>query len=32
VDVTQRLKDAGRLLGIAVLQHIIITPYGYATL
>ena len=32
VDVTRRLKEAGRLLGISVLQHIIITPYGYATL
>ncbi len=31
-DVTQRLKDAGQLLGISLLQHIIITKYGYATL
>ena len=31
-EVTQRLKHAGRLLGISVLVHIIITPYGYATL
>ena len=31
-DVTQRLKEAGRLLGISVLEHIIITEYGYATL
>jgi DNA repair protein RadC len=30
--VTHRLKDAGRLLGIAVLEHIIITEYGYSTL
>ena len=29
-EVTQRLKDAGRLLGIAVMQHIIITAYGYS--
>jgi len=32
VDVTRRLKEAGRLLGISVLQHIIITEYGYSTL
>jgi len=31
-DVTHRLKEAGKLLGIAVLQHIIITEYGYSTL
>jgi len=31
-EVTQRLKEAGRLLGIAVLEHIIITLYGYSTL
>jgi len=31
-DVTQRLKEAGRLLGISVLEHIIITEYGYSTL
>jgi DNA repair protein RadC len=31
-DVTHRLKEAGRLLGISVLDHIIITEYGYSTL
>ena len=31
-DVTHRLKEAGRLLGISVLEHIIITEYGYSTL
>src|SRR5271166_931843 len=31
-DVTQRLKEGGRLLGISVLDHIIITEYGYTTL
>ena len=31
-DVTHRLKEAGKLLGITVLQHIIITEYGYSTL
>ena len=31
-EVTQRLKGAGRLLGISVLEHIIITEYGYSTL
>ena len=31
-DVTHRLKEAGKLLGICVLQHIIITKYGYSTL
>jgi DNA repair protein RadC len=31
-EVTQRLKEAGRLLGISVLEHIIITEYGYSTL
>jgi len=31
-DVTHRLKEGGRLLGISVLQHIIITAYGYSTL
>ena len=31
-DVTQRLKEGGRLLGISVLEHIIITEYGYSTL
>ena len=35
-DATPSAEDvdveAGRLLGISVLQHIIITPYGYATL
>jgi len=31
-EVTQRLKDAGRLLGISVLEHLIITEYGYSTL
>ena len=31
-EVTQRLKDGGRLLGISVLEHIIITEYGYSTL
>jgi len=31
-DVTQRLKEGGRLLGISVLDHIIITEYGYSTL
>ena len=31
-DVTHRLKEAGKLLGISVLQHIIITEYGYSTL
>ena len=32
VAVTNRLEDAGQLLGITVFQHIIITEYGYATL
>jgi len=31
-EVTQRLKEAGRLLGISALEHIIITEYGYSTL
>jgi DNA repair protein RadC len=31
-EVTHRLKDAGRLLGISLLQHIIITEYGYSAL
>ena len=31
-EVTQRLKEGGRLLGIAMLEHIIITEYGYSTL
>jgi DNA repair protein RadC len=31
-DVTHRLKEAGKLLGISVLDHIIITEYGYSTL
>jgi DNA repair protein RadC len=31
-EVTHRLKEAGRLLGISVLEHIIITEYGYSTL
>jgi len=31
-DVTHRLNEAGRLLGITVLQHIIIREYGYSTL
>ena len=31
-DVTHRLKEGGRLLGISVLEHIIITEYGYSTL
>jgi DNA repair protein RadC len=31
-DVTHRLKEAGRLLAISVLQHIIITEYGYTML
>jgi len=31
-EVTQRLKEGGRLLGISVLEHIIITEYGYSTL
>ena len=31
-EVTHRLKEAGRLLGISMLQHIIITEYGYTTL
>ena len=31
-DVTHRLKEAGKLLGISVLEHIIITEYGYSTL
>ena len=31
-DVTHRLKEAGRLLGISVLEHIIITQFGYSTL
>jgi DNA repair protein RadC len=31
-DVTHRLMEAGRLLGISVSQHIIITEYGYSTL
>jgi len=28
-EVTHRLKEAGKLLGISVLEHIIITEYGY---
>ncbi len=32
VEITHRLKEAGRLLGISVLDHIIITEYGYSTL
>jgi len=31
-DVTHRLKEAGKLLGISVLEHIIITAYGYSSL
>jgi DNA repair protein RadC len=31
-DVTHRLKEAGKLLGIPVLEHVIITEYGYSTL
>jgi DNA repair protein RadC len=31
-EVTHRLKEAGRLLGIPVLEHIIITEYAYSTL
>ncbi len=31
-EVTNRLKEVGRLLGISVLEHIIITEYGYSTL
>jgi DNA repair protein RadC len=31
-DVTKRLKEAGKLLGISVFEHIIITEYGYSTL
>jgi hypothetical protein len=31
-EVTHLLKEAGRLLGISVLEHIIITEYGYSTL
>ena len=31
-DVTLRLKEAGRLLGISVREHIIMTEYGYSTL
>jgi DNA repair protein RadC len=31
-EVTHRLKEGGRLLGITVLDHIIITEYGYSTL
>ena len=31
-EVTHRLKEAGRLLGISVLEHIIITEYGYSML
>ena len=31
MTVTERLKEGGRLLGISVLQHIVITEYGYAT-
>lgn len=31
-DVTHRLKEAGRLLGISVREHIIITEFGYSTL
>jgi DNA repair protein RadC len=30
-EVTHRLKEGGRLLGISVLDHIIVTEYGYAT-
>ena len=32
MEVTHRLKEGGRLLGISLLQHLIITEYGYATL
>lgn len=32
VAVTHRLKEAGELLGIPVLDHIVITKYGYATI
>lgn len=31
-EVTHRLKEAGRLLGISVREHIIITEFGYSTL
>ena len=31
-EVTHRLKEAGRILGISVFDHIIITEYGCSTL
>ncbi|MCR3922831.1 MAG: DNA repair protein RadC, partial [Firmicutes bacterium] len=32
VDITKRLKEAGTLLGIRILDHIIIGNQGYVSL
>ncbi len=32
VQVTRRLRDAGALLGIQLLDHVIVTPTGYTSL
>ncbi|MCR3923303.1 MAG: DNA repair protein RadC, partial [Firmicutes bacterium] len=32
VDITKRLKEAGTLLGIQILDHIIIGNQGYVSL
>lgn len=29
IDITKKLKQAGELLDLAVLDHLIVTPFGY---
>ncbi|TWU37525.1 hypothetical protein Q31b_43130 [Novipirellula aureliae] len=31
-DITKRLKDAGEILGISLLDHVIVTDHGYVSL